>query len=140
MGSHISLHSYTKTNQTREQEGEKEPSSDLPDTQDYRLFPQKKQLLEASRRMDWVGRIGKQQKQRQSKKQEEREREGIGVKEIDKRGTNQEMLSLHEEQQNQTESGKSTSTRQRKNRYKKRKTIHAFTTFPSIQKKLINKN
>ena len=126
MGSHISLHSYTKTKQTREQDGEKEPSSDLPDTQDYRLFPQKKkkklydnvkQLLEASRRMDWVGRIGKQQKQRQSKKQEEREREGIGVKEIDKRGTNQEMLSLHKEQQNQTESGKSTSTRQRKNRY-----------------------
>lgn len=125
MGSHISLHSYTKIKQTREQEGEKEPSRDLPDTQDYRLFPHKKKncmiLLEASRRMDWVGRVGKQQKQRQSKKQEEREREGIGVKEIDKRGTNEEMLSLHKEQQNQTESGKGTSTRQKKNRYKKKK-------------------
>ena len=67
--------------------------------------------------MDWVGRIGKKQKQRQNKKQEERERAGIGLKEIDKRGTNQEMLSLQKEQQNQTESGKSTCMRERKNIY-----------------------
>ena len=31
----LSLHSYTKTKQIREQEEKKEPSSDLPDTQDY---------------------------------------------------------------------------------------------------------
>ena len=31
----LSLHSYTKTKQIREQEEKKEPSSDLLDTQDY---------------------------------------------------------------------------------------------------------
>ena len=31
----LSLDSYTKTKQIREQEEKKEPSSDLPDTQDY---------------------------------------------------------------------------------------------------------
>ena len=67
--------------------------------------------------MDWVRRIRKQQKQRQNKKQEERERTGIGLKKIDKRRTNQEMLSLQKEQQNQIESGKSTSMRERKKKY-----------------------
>ena len=59
-----------------------------------KLYDNVKQLLEASRRMDWVRRIRKQQKQRQNKKQEERERAGIGLKKIDKQQTNQEMLSL----------------------------------------------
>ena len=67
--------------------------------------------------MDWVRRIRKPQKQRQNKKQEEREGAGIGLKKIDKRRTNQEMLSLQKEQQNQIESGKSTSMRERKNIY-----------------------
>ena len=79
------------------------------------MYDKVKQLLEASRCMDWVGRIGKKQKQRQNnktKQKKKKERAGIGLKENDRRdGTNQEMLSLQKVGQNQIESGKSTSIR-----------------------------